>query len=110
MRRTLAAMFTSSSHFCSWMATVVAAGAVTAAPGVESPGVAGTGASHSREANRTADDDERRLLADLERVQRAATEDLNPARFDRDMGAAFLSFGLDLDRVDSKVAAAKLAG
>ncbi len=109
MPRTVAAVFTSSFQPCWWVASIVAAGALTPPPWVESRGVAPTDASHSREANRTADDDERLLLADLGRVQHAATEDLNPARFDRDMGAAFLAYGLDLDRVETKVAAAKLA-
>ena len=69
MPRILAAVFTSSFQPCWWVATIVVAGALTPAPWVESLGVALTDASHSREADRTADDDERRLLADLERVQ-----------------------------------------
>jgi tetratricopeptide (TPR) repeat protein len=100
-----------SSQQLSWcVATIVVAGALTVSPEVRALAVALVDASHGREADRPDGDAERKLLADLERVQRAATEDFNLERFDRDMGAAFREYGLDLDRVETKVAAAKLTG
>ena len=111
MRITLAAMFTFSRQPCWWWPAIVVAGLAGRIVKVESLGVARTDASRLPEKPILSDDDdEQKLLADLERVQRAATEDLNPAQFDRDMGAAFLAYGLDLDRVEYQGGGAKLAG
>ncbi len=102
--------FTSSQQLSRCVATIVAAGVLIVAPEVRALAVALVDASHGREADRPDGDAERKLLADLERAQRAATEDFNLERFDRDMGAAFRDYGLDLDRVETKVVAAKLTG
>jgi tetratricopeptide (TPR) repeat protein len=110
MLHTSAAMFTFFARRYWQVVIIIASAALTLMPKVDLLADALVGPSHFREADRPDGNDERKLLAELERVQRAATEDLNPERFDRDMGAAFLAYGLDLNRIETKVAAAKLAG
>ena len=53
---------------------------------------------------------ERKLLADLETAIAARADHLDYSRVDRELAAAFRSYGLDLDVVDPKTAGARLAG
>jgi tetratricopeptide (TPR) repeat protein len=55
-------------------------------------------------------DAERNLLANLERVRSATPDHFSPERFDREMAAAFRTYGLDLDHAEPKEAGARLAG
>ncbi len=53
---------------------------------------------------------EHRLLADLESALTAYADHADYLRLDRELAAAFRTYGLDLDVVDRKAAGAKLAG
>ena len=63
-----------------------------------------------RETARPDSEAQRKLVADLDRVERAAADNFDLERFDREMAAAFRAYGTDLDRVDPQESGARLAG
>ena len=89
MPRTSAAAFRSPLLIHSGVAVILVAGAFSTANGVYARLAAVVDQAGRRESARPDGDAERKLLADLARVQGAAAEDFDLQRFDRDMAAAF---------------------
>jgi tetratricopeptide (TPR) repeat protein len=110
MLRRSTAMFISPRQFCWFAVAILVTGPLAASSKVHALATPAVDQSDRREAGRPDGDGERKLMADLVRVQSAAAEDFDLGQFDRDMTAAFRAYGLDLDRVDSKEARARLAG
>ena len=67
-------------------------------------------AERQKTAGRPDGEAELKLLADLETAINAHADHLDYSRTDRELAAAFRGYGLDLDVVDPKAAAARLAG
>ncbi len=110
MPRTSATAFSSPPQIRLCAAAILVAGALSTATGLYARMAADVAQSDRREHSRPDGDAERKLLADLVRVQNAAAEDFDLKRFDHDVAAAFRTYGLDLDVVDSKEARARLSG
>ncbi len=77
---------------------------------IESPQGQSKPADPTKDAVRRDAEAQRKLLTDLNEAFDAQADHLDSARVDRDLSAAFARFGLDLDVVDPKAAALRLAG
>jgi tetratricopeptide (TPR) repeat protein len=110
MLRTSAASIASFTSFDSTVAAVLISSALASACQVPSLAATGVDQPNRRETIRPDGDAERQLIADLKRVESAASDDFDLRQFDTGMACAFRAYGLDLDRVSPEEAASKLAG
>jgi len=92
------------------LAALTSVGLPAVALAIEPPQGQSKPAEPTTDAIRGEGEAERKLVTDLDDAIDAHADHLDPARVDRDLAAAFARYGLDLDVVEPKAAAARLAG